>query len=156
MHNIKRYLSGFIILLMLILFTSCSKDEELVDEIFKDLLTSFQEEGMARNIIVDYQNKPVEVRFENHPDDIRLGWCIHDFDGYNTITINALFWDIMKELDKEKLVFHELGHCVLNRPHLDRIRPDGFCYSIMHSGQACSDNYSLETREAYIDELFLR
>jgi len=62
----------------------------------------------------------------------------------------------MPAMQKERLVFHELGHCVLNRSHLETVGTDGHCLSIMNSAQRCSDNYNAQTREKYLDELFLR
>ncbi|MDH3651716.1 MAG: hypothetical protein OEQ53_18675 [Saprospiraceae bacterium] len=134
----------------------CEKEPDLVDPELRQYLVAFQEEAASRGIKVDYVKKPIEARIELHENDVQLGWCNYDFDTQNMITINNLFWPILDDFDKEKLVFHELGHCVLFRSHLDVKTDDGFCKSIMHSGQSCADNYSSETRKQYLDELFLR
>jgi len=58
-------------------------------------------------------------------------------------------------LIKELIVFHELGHCFLQRGHREDALPNGACVSIMRSGiEDCLDNYTSETRSFYIDELF--
>lgn len=145
-----------IFLLVILANLQCSKEPDLVDAELKIYLERFREEGSLRGINIDYEKRPVEARIELHENDIQLGWCNFDFETQHMIIINNLFWPILNDLEKEKLVFHELGHCVLGRAHLDEEDQTGLCKSIMHSGQACADNYSAQTRERYLDELFLR
>ncbi len=146
----------FSVAFILALFCMSCYEEDHVDADLIEYLEQFKEEAALRNIKVDYERKPVEARLEIHPEEVALGWCNHDFDNPNKVTINLIFWNVLNALEKEKLIFHELGHCVLDRPHLDRMKSDGYCKSIMHSGQACADNYSVKTRKAYLDELFTR
>ncbi len=127
----------------------------MVDDDLAGYLVRFQEEAQLRGIIVDYDKHPVEARLELHEENINLGWCSNN-QGEPKVIFNTLFWSILSDLDKEKLVFHELGHCILKRSHLDTSTSDGRCTSIMHSGQACADDYSTATRSGYLDELFLR
>jgi hypothetical protein len=56
-----------------------------------------------------------ETRTESHPKAI--GWCF--INSKRKITINPEFWANAREFEKEALMFHELGHCALNRPHTD-------------------------------------
>lgn len=136
--------------------TACRKEADLIDAPLQVYLDNFKEEASFRGITVDYSERQVEARLQLHDSDIRLGWCDYQESDPDRIVINTLFWEILDDLEKEKLVFHELGHCVLKRPHLDVLGEDGRCKSIMHSGQKCSDNYTQLTRAAYLDELFLR
>ncbi len=152
----KDRFGSLIFLLCLIISLQCSKEPDLVDAELRIYLERFREEAAVRGIEVDYKTEPVEARIELHERDVQLGWCNYDFETQNMITINNLFWPILNDFEKEKLVFHELGHCVLYRTHLDEQDQAGLCKSIMHSGQACADNYSVNTRERYLDELFLR
>jgi len=49
-----------------------------------------------------------------------------------------------------------LGHCVLNREHLDDADNQGNCVSIMTSGTgSCHINYTIATRKNLLDELFM-
>ena len=85
-----------------------------------------------------------------------IGQCAHDPGTPTTVIIDKSYWDNASDLEKEFLVFHELGHCVLNRDHLDESDPFGNCISIMTSGNAqCIINYTPATREGLIDELFM-
>lgn len=152
----KRLLRSLIFLLLVLFSLQCSKEPDLVDAELRIYLERFKEEAADRGVTVDYEEQPVEARIELHERDVQLGWCNYDFETQNMITINNLFWPILNDFEKEKLVFHELGHCVLYRTHLDEQDQTGLCKSIMHSGQACADNYSVKTRERYLDELFQR
>lgn len=146
----------FLILIYGLVILSCRKESELVDPPLQSFLETFQQEAATRGIKVDYHADPVEARLQLHEGNVRLGWCNYNSNAPDIVVINTLFWDILDDLEKEKLVFHELGHCILKRQHLDSVQDDGRCKSIMHSGQKCSDNYSSETRSHYLDELFLR
>ncbi|MEL6124666.1 MAG: hypothetical protein AAFR14_13205, partial [Bacteroidota bacterium] len=56
---------------------------------------------------------------------------------------------------REYIIFHELGHCVLFRDHVDACFANNTWTSIMRSGHgSCFDNYTSRTRPYYIDELF--
>ena len=149
----------FYILSLLSLFlvlSGCKKEDANVDAGLKKYLDSFEYEASIRNLKISFDETPVEARLELHENDLRLGWCEIKPARIDKIIINLWFWDLFDELDKEKLVYHELGHCILSRSHQDELKNNGRCKSIMQSGQHCSDDYTLETREAYLDELFLR
>jgi hypothetical protein len=75
-------------------------------------------------------------------------------------------WQFMSEQAREALIFHELGHCVLQRRgHTDSLLPNGDYTSLMNSqsvalyevclyhigDEPCS---KLFKREYYLDELF--
>jgi hypothetical protein len=54
---------------------------------------------------------------------------------------------------KELLIFHELGHCALNRDHDNAIRPDKMGPKSIMYPSPDADSY-LQFREDYISELF--
>ena len=71
------------------------------------------------------------------------------------MTIDKTFWNRSSELYKEFVVFHELGHCVLDRNHKEDKDSRGRCLSIMRSGLGdCLDAYSSANRTYYLNELF--
>lgn len=59
-----------------------------------------------------------------------IGTCTRYNDGYKYVTINRSFWDRATDDQKEYLIFHELGHCVLNISHNDKTN-NGCPVSIM-------------------------
>lgn len=83
------------------------------------------------------------------------GFC--NFDN-NTITVNPEEWALRDDRQKEHLIFHELGHCLLNRHHKNVESGSGECYSYMpgnEDGFTCSINYYSDYwRTYYLDELF--
>ncbi len=83
------------------------------------------------------------------------GFC--NFDN-NTITVNPDEWAHRDERQREHLIFHELGHCLLNRTHKNVESASGECYSYMKGAEedfSCSLNYYSDFwRAYYLDELF--
>ena len=125
-------------------------DEELVP-----YFISFSEEAAKRGIDFDWREDGVEGFIGNTSEDNILGQCVHDSSNPNSVIINHSFWNNSSNFDKEFIVFHELGHCFLNRSHFDEVDEDGVCTSIMNSGsKTCRSNYSDDTRDEYLDELF--
>jgi hypothetical protein len=85
----------------------------------------------------------------------RIGYCV--FSNPRLIVIDIGFYKSAKDYEKEALIFHELGHCVLNRPHLDKceltfqdscIFPSSLMSSVLHMTA-----YKLN-KDYYLQELF--
>lgn len=70
-----------------------------VDKFF-DLL------GRTEDIIVEFTN-----------DEEYAGVCYYWLVGSNEIKINRKYWSNINDEMREQLMFHELGHCVLERDH---------------------------------------
>ncbi len=75
--------------------------------------------------------------------------------GNNQIKINNIYWDMMNDVAKEQVLFHELGHCMLQRDHREDTHPDGRKKSIMSARKRWvkNDTYVVHRKE-YLDELF--
>lgn len=139
---------------------SCTRDEVFdlfVDNSLQEYFDRFVVEAAKRNVTVDYEAARVSgyIKEINTPNVI--GQCAHDPKKPNTVIVDRTYWNSGKDLEKEFLVFHELGHCVLNREHLDEADARGNCISIMTSGSAqCRINYTPDTRDKLLDELFTK
>ena len=88
-----------------------------------------------------------------------VGECNHDNDLPGTINIDSVYWNKADEFRQELILFHELGHCSLQRNHDNSINPNDVpnCNSIMNDGKGleCFPKvYDQDTRAAYLDELF--
>lgn len=96
------------------------------DEIFRPYINSFIQEFDVR-VKVPIILKKLEAS--------KAGICFVWSDGYREIQINSLKWELFTEEQKEQLIFHELGHCVLNLNHDDSPMPNkSYCpNSIMRS-----------------------
>lgn len=145
----------FVILSALLLF-ACEQEEEIVvDQDLVPYFERFEQEAATRGVVFDY----VKDRIEGHLTDIEetdvSGKCQSNSVDPDKVYIDANYWRRATDLEREFIVFHELGHCFLQREHLDDATNTGNCTSIMHSGLGtCRNAYSNNTRSAYLDELF--
>lgn len=145
-------------MVILLVAGSCSKDETpdyFVDAPLQPYFDSFEAEAAQRGVTIDLEALRVS-------GDVRLigtinviGQCVHTEKEPNTIIVDVVYWNSAEHLEKEFLIFHELGHCALNRDHIDDSDANGDCISIMTSGTGlCHINYTEATRSALLDELF--
>lgn len=120
-----------------------------------DYFAAFEEEAAQRGESIDLRNLRLTAAIEElHPDDV-AGVCNYSSRNPNHIGIDESFWNAAPDRWREMVVFHELGHCVLNRGHREDSFQNGLCVSIMRSGTGnCRDAYRTTTRDYYLDELF--
>lgn len=145
-----------IFLILVGIFLSCSQDDyensELNSSEFEPYLNSFMEEANIRGY--DYTNNNVSFYFADIIIPNRAGIC-YDND---RIVIDREYWYYANNKKKELLIYHELGHCILNRDHKNHKTNSGECLSYLkgsENGFNCSFNlYSSFWRKYYIDELF--
>lgn len=137
---------------------SCVKDEEpqfLIDEPLQEYFDRFAFEASLRNVVIDYKEMMIsgDIRVITSPNVI--GQCGHTENEPNIVIVDKFYWDDADDLEREFLVFHELGHCALKRGHIDDSDPQGNCVSMMTSGTGlCNINYTTATRDTLLDELF--
>ncbi len=70
-----------------------------------------------------------------------------------TIVIKEKFWKNASDVEKEMVVFHELGHCALDRLHKSVTDPWGDQISVMFP-RIFNPTLYKDNREYYVDELF--
>ena len=88
----------------------------------------------------------VTIQFGNVPEAASAA-CYKNNLGDMTINVRNTMWNILCDKQKRALIFHELGHCVLGRDHLDNL--DSYMYPEI---QDCN---FYELNEPYlIQELF--
>ena len=86
---------------------------------------------------------------------VRLVYVTTGLNEPNHVIIDANFWTAASDNSKEMIIFHELGHCFLERGHNDDKKSDGTCASIMRSGRGgCIDFYTKSNKAEYLDELY--
>jgi hypothetical protein len=162
---------------LILLLWACEKSSEpllyQVDPTIEVYINKFVEEAALRGITIKKENLIAEFTAERTNEV--CGQCLTSKKNIEKnqrkITINnsSLCWGTAPNENKEALVFHELGHCLLNRPHKDDLFANSAPASIMFSNnvgpyQPCQ--YSLggsnngadcnftARRKYYIDELF--
>ena len=135
---------------------SCSDDRDniYIDSDLSPYFERFALEGAKRGVIVDYEALHVEGFVQTIGEQNVVGQCSHTEEAPNAVIVDPILWQNASESKREQVIFHELGHCYLQRSHDDTKDANGVCLSIMHSNaNICSINYALN-RELYLDELF--
>ncbi len=127
-----------------------------MDERLHSYFETFENEAKARGVEIDLNETTVTGTIEPIEGNGVAGQCSRPNILTNDITIDETFLNSnASELLKELVIFHELGHCFLQRVHREDAYPTGACISIMRSGvEDCRDNYTSAFRATYIDELF--
>ncbi|MEP5339249.1 MAG: hypothetical protein ABJL44_14600 [Algibacter sp.] len=146
----------YIFIILLGIIFGCTQDDfenaELNNSEFQPYLNSFLEEARIRghNFTNNNNIKFYFADIENH-----AGIC---YQKNEEIIIDRGTWEISSEINRELLIFHELGHCIIGRAHRNENSISGECLSLMRgdeNGFNCSRNiHSTFWREYYLDELF--
>jgi len=116
---------------------------------------AFEQEAAERGIDIDLTAIGVTGNIVELGNNSILGVC-RSVPGENSrVAVDIDAWASSSDAFREVIVFHELGHCVLGRQHLDDSE-DGICLSIMNSGVSGCDIILDDkvVREDYLDELF--
>ena len=145
-----------------VLITGCTKESSenliaetlFIDEALAPYFERFVAEGALRGINIDLAEKRIEgFLIDIEATDV-AGQCSYSATSTRTVNIDIAYWNNATDLEKEFVVFHELGHCYLERSHLDATENRN-CTSIMHSGTSgCRFRYTAFSRTTYLDELF--
>ncbi len=145
-----------------LLIMGCAKEnnenlviEDLfIDEALAPYFERFVAEGASRGQEIDLVAKQIEGFLVDIEEADVAGQCSYSASSTRKVNIDRTYWNSATDLEKEFLIFHELGHCYLERSHLDA-QQNRNCTSIMHSGTSgCRLRYTATTRGDYLDELF--
>ena len=148
----------YLFLSVCLLYSCANKvDGVRMDEELVPYFMIFEEEAAKRGVVFDNSVEQIEGYLQNIVDNGVIGACRRN-DGpevNRSVFFDKEYWNTATNLEKEYVVFHELGHCFLLLDHDDRENEKGECISIMASGTtSCRDNYNTLTRDDLIDELF--
>jgi hypothetical protein len=146
-----RLLRLFVITGVVIGISGCGKEPKLQLGQFASYVEMFEAEASTHGQSVKVTD--LVVRFGAMENPYERGICEIAGDETPVITINEEAWDQMSEDEREPLMFHELGHCVLKRKHrADQIGP-GVPASLMNPYTIAGWTYG-QYKKHYIDELF--
>ncbi len=145
----------------MLIFANCGKDKnKLVDSELEVYVDRFFAEAEKRHIDISDDN--LEVVFRDLADEGVCGLGHFKYLGTDLrkVEINPDFfcWGFHDDLARENLVFHELGHAILRRTHINTILPTGLPAQMMCDGNQCDvfsyyDKYTLGRRPYYVDKL---
>ena len=115
---------------------------------------SFEKEALNNDLRFDLNALEITGEIEKIPEQGVAGTCQYGLH-VSHVTIDEKFWNSASFLEREFVVYHELGHCVLERNHTEASFVNGICKSLMRSGLGvCRDAYNNSNRSYYIEELF--
>ena len=141
----------FSLSLIIVLFIGCSEEppEIDVDPVFQEFVDEFVEIAATFGQDIDFSDTGLSIQFRDVVDRGSSGVCL----GNHQIEIETAFWAGLTDDDKQGLIFHELGHCELDRPHRNdmlangewssRMRgfpiPDGFNACLLYTSDAADE-----------------
>lgn len=141
----------FLILLNLVLLSSCVKAKYSVPVELEQYINMFKDEANKRNKYINLDSLKVEY-YNNPPNPSVLATCYLDSDSA-LIRVYTPSWDTLNSVQREILFLHELGHCILYRGHLDTYNAIGHPSSVMNTRILNSLVYEAN-KEYYLNELF--
>ncbi len=148
----------FYLSLIIVLVVGCAEDtpEINVDPVFQEFVDEFITEAARYGQEIDFSDTGLSIQFRDEVDQDATGVCLGD----HRIEIETTFWERLTDFDKQGLIFHELGHCELDRPHRNDKLVNGEWASRMRGDpipEACNAviNYAGTRLEYYISEIFL-
>jgi hypothetical protein len=147
-------LDFLIIVICLLTLNSCKKEEQSFKDLsgvepdFKEYVDRFVSEADLRNVIIDFSK--LKVRYS----DTLKHYCGYGMP--NDVVISRSCWEYYEDVQKEILLFHELGHSIFNRAHDDSKLPNGDFKTIMNPKNFfyLYTESTPERKKYYLDELF--
>jgi hypothetical protein len=149
---------------LIILISNCKKNSEVgaageyrVDPVFEPYVQDFIAEGAKRGKTIDFSDSGLIVEFSDRVVGGASGFC---YVGQHHVVIDKSEWFSLSEDIRGFLLFHELGHCELNRGHTNVKFDNNVWQSIMRGSPLEGIEVWLPVpyfgfrKEYYIDELF--
>jgi len=133
-----------------LMITSCAPEIELYefDPDVSIYVSKFLEEGRARGIDVEKEVSRIVWEWVDDPDIGYYGLSVKKGLKRNRIKINYYYWKNSSDAFKEWLIFHELGHSVLDKEHTEE--QENFMYPVPRLSLVNDYN----KRSATLDRLF--
>lgn len=127
------------------------------DERFSTYVSKFEDHAKIKTGNINFKVNDIPINFGDTENDQFVGVCFTYSDGKREILIKQEWWSVASQGAKESLIFHELGHCALDREHNEDelIAGDGkkIRASIMHPSIVSAQHYS-KYYDGYVHELF--
>ncbi len=120
---------------------------------FDKELSSFARAAYSEGRFVDMSK--IRIVFSDFVQFPVLAMCFPDKET-PIIMVSRMTYDQSDDVYKEAVIWHELGHCVLDRMHTTDLKDDGHPVSLMYPNTfTISDRkYWAEHKAEYIHELF--
>jgi hypothetical protein len=133
-------------LAFLLVLAGCGQGNQ-IDPALQPYVDSFVQAG---NIAI---TTPMIIQFGNLGGNAENGQCTLPTLGPFTILIDSTAWANDSEVDRQMLVWHELGHCVLGRTHNTSGGPSDPVSIMYPTAEDASAGYTANPAP-FIQELF--
>ena len=122
------------LLIIALLVAGCGQNHTPVFQItgFETYYNTFvsQTNKSTNDIIIQFGN--VDAIMGSSPSSDYVGVCQQASNMTGKVTLDQNFWSSASEDERQELLDHELGHCILNRVHRTDFLPNGVPASIMN------------------------
>lgn len=158
------FISTTTIFLIIMIFCSCKSDETTmysVDNTLQSYLNSFISDAKSHGQSIDVENDGLILKFGKLDDNVA---GITYYTNPIRIIIDSAYWNDVKTYDnyenlRKDVVYHEFGHGLLKRDHLNTYLDNSEWKSIMCGGTEVDDrswniNFRSIREDYYLDELF--
>jgi len=136
-----------------VLTTGCGRPNKLEVAGFEDYVTLFETESSRKDPLIV---EDLIIRFGDIANPAQLAVCRIAGGDTPQITIRKSSWDQFNKIDRESLMMHEMGHCVLKRNHDDsKFTNTNTPKTVMNPYVLREDVYK-PNRDYYQNELFSR
>jgi hypothetical protein len=98
-----------------------------------------------------YGDASMEIVFGTLNPNVEIGVC--EVGIGRKITIDPSSWATLQEYSRQNLIFHELGHCILNLGHDSTLMSNGIPNSLMNPS-LLPDGIFEFFRSHYMNQLF--
>ena len=147
----------YLLILITTAILGCGKapNPPVWDTAFDSSIKEFMAQAVERDKDINDRMQNLTVEFgvtATSEDPTAIGWCIWNDDNTKNIIISQNYWNSTNVWGQREVLFHELGHCVLDREH-DTNMVHGRPESIMYP-DALDPNIFQQFYSSYMDELF--
>lgn len=147
-----KFVIGFII--TAILLSGCASKRS-IDPALQPTVDKFMYEASLMSVSVEAvrtDNLIVEFREDEFFDSGIIGWCENGTNAEYRVSLKRSIFMALPPYTQEQLVYHELGHCLLDRKHRNDLDPvTQLPVSIMNADLFLKDE---SKRAYYMAELF--
>lgn len=126
------------------------------DSAFKSYVAEFEFHGKQITQNGSFSVGDIPINFHTPSEDEYQGVCYLYSDDSREIIVRRAWWDMATEDDRRSLIFHELGHCKLDRDHDNSTEVIGGAnvkLSMMNAYIVTGKDYT-DHQDAYHYELF--
>lgn len=151
-----------LLLFLSILIVSCNslETEVTIDPALQPYVDQFLIEAQNRGVNIDLQENGLIMQFEEDVSTADYSGICRYRIGTNEVGIDKEVWGRLDEVERDRLIYHELGHCVLDRGHRNDKFDNNIWVSLMRGDPLSGIElrmpvcYVWDRTSYYLDELF--